>query len=74
MGWLVLGILYLSPLLQGVGFSFGNVPFFALWATVIGPILMIALYAINSYLRIEADKTTERGESAATGANTTGGE
>lgn len=63
--WVVLAVLYLTPLMQGVGLSFGNVPFFAIWATIVGPLLMVALYAINSYRRIEEDKTVERGEATA---------
>jgi hypothetical protein len=73
IAWVGIGLLYLTPIFQGVETSIGGVPFFTIWATIVGPLLMVLLYGINSYLRIQADKTTERSEGAAA-ANTAGGE
>jgi 4-hydroxybenzoate polyprenyltransferase len=73
IAWVGIGLLYLTPVLQGIETTIGGVPFFAIWATIVGPLLMVALYGINSYARIKADKTTEQRETAA-GGGTAGGE
>ncbi|MFB6130188.1 MAG: hypothetical protein ABEJ28_05140 [Salinigranum sp.] len=69
--WLVIAVLYLGPLapmLANVNLSFGNVSFFAAWAVVIGPLLAIVVFGVNSYLRIKEDRT-RTGQAASTGGD-----
>jgi hypothetical protein len=46
----------LAPVIQNVDGSVGGVSLFVVWAVFLGPLAMIALYGINSYLRIQEDR------------------
>ena len=72
--WLLIGVLYLTPTVQAIDVSINGVPLFAVWATILAPLLLILLYGFNSYREIKLDKRTEHEEQTRGGGAAAGGE